>query len=84
MATVRTAISIPEWLLQGMDEVASQDKISRSAAFAKAAEALLTTRRNQDTLDQLDAVYADGPSEEERQLQEHSRQYAARKVIDEW
>ena len=84
MANARTAISIPDWLLRDMDEIASEEKISRSAAFCRAAAALVTARRNQRVLDQLDVVYADAPTDEERQSQEQNKQYAAGKVIDEW
>ncbi len=84
MATVKTAISVPEWLLRAMDELAGEEHISRSAAFAQAAEALVARRRNQCMLEQLDAVYADAPPREDRLLREQSKRYAARKVIEEW
>ena len=84
MATVKTAISVPRQVLAAMDDLAHQRDTSRSALFTEAARAFLARNRNLEVHEALNAAYADGSSEEEREFQEQAKRYAARKVIEQW
>jgi metal-responsive CopG/Arc/MetJ family transcriptional regulator len=63
---MKTAISLEDELLLRADRTAREMGISRSRLFSVALEAYLRKRRNQEILDQLNKVYADEPSPEER------------------
>ena len=63
---MKTAISLEDELLLRADRTARQMGISRSRLFSVALEAYLRKRRNQEMLSQLNRVYADHPSPEER------------------
>ena len=63
---MKTAISLEDELLLRADRTALEMGISRSCLFSVALEAYLRKRRNQEILGQLNKVYADEPSPEER------------------
>ncbi|MGA3076107.1 MAG: hypothetical protein ABSG56_20755 [Bryobacteraceae bacterium] len=63
---MKTAISLEDELLIRADRTARQMGISRSRLLSLALESYLRKRRNKETLDQLNRVYAGDPSPEER------------------
>jgi metal-responsive CopG/Arc/MetJ family transcriptional regulator len=63
---MKTAISLEDELLLKADHAARQMGVSRSRLFSIALEAYLRKRRNREIVDQLNKVYADAPSPEER------------------
>jgi metal-responsive CopG/Arc/MetJ family transcriptional regulator len=63
---MKTAISLEDELLLEADRIARQMGVSRSRLFSIALEAYLRKRRNQEILGQLNKVYADEPSPNER------------------
>lgn len=63
---MKTAISLEDELLLQADRTAREMGVSRSRLFSLALEAYLRERRNREILGQLNKVYADEPSVEER------------------
>lgn len=84
MASVKTAISIPEYLFQELEAVAKEMQVSRSQVFALAVKEFLRERENRRILEQLNRVYGEEPDEEEREyLARMKARY--RKIIEgEW
>jgi metal-responsive CopG/Arc/MetJ family transcriptional regulator len=84
MATVKTAISMPEHLFEELEAAAKEMQVSRSQVFALAVKKFLRERENRRILEQLNRVYGDGPDEEEREyLKRMKARY--RKIIEgEW
>ena len=68
MATVKTAISIPERLFEELEAAAKEMQVSRSQVFAQAVKEFLRERENRRILEQLNGVYGEEPDEEERDL----------------
>lgn len=68
MATVKTAISIPEDLFADLEIASKEMKLSRSRVFALAVEQFLRERENRRMLEKLNEVYGEEPDDEERAL----------------
>ncbi len=68
MATVKTAISMPEHLFKELEAAAEEMQLSRSKVFALAVKDFLRARENQRILEQLNRVYGEEPDKEERNL----------------
>ena len=68
MATVKTAISMPEHLFEELEAAAKEMQVPRSQVFALAVKEFLRERENRRILEQLNRVYGDRPDEEERNL----------------
>lgn len=68
MATVKTAISIPEELFEKLERLAREMKVSRSRLLAQAAEAFIKEQENRRILEKLKEVYGEEPDDEERAL----------------
>ncbi len=68
MATVKTAISMPERLFEELEAAAKEMQVSRSQVFALAVKKFLRERENRRILEQLNRVYGEEPDEEERKL----------------
>lgn len=87
MATVKTAISLPEPLFKQIDDLARQTNVSRSKLLAQAAEEYLERHRGQMLLEAVNAAYADGldPEEEEfLQIMDRNVRKWMRENGDEW
>lgn len=87
MATVKTAISLPETLFKEIDELARETNVSRSKLLAQAAEEYLERRRGQMLLKAVNEAYADGldPEEEEfLQVMDRKARQWMRENGDEW
>ena len=68
MATIKTAISIPERLFNELEAAAEEMRLSRSKVFVLAVKEFLRARENQRILEQLNRVYGKEPDKEERNL----------------
>ena len=68
MATVKTAISVPEDLFEQLKNTAKEMNLSRSRVFTLAVREFLEARENRRILEQLNRVYGEEPDEEERKL----------------
>ncbi|MCH7858871.1 MAG: hypothetical protein IID14_04120 [Candidatus Marinimicrobia bacterium] len=84
MATVKTAISIPEDLFEGLEIASKELKISRSQVFALAVKDFLRERENRRMLDQLNRVYADRPDEKEQEYLERMKARYRKIIEGEW
>ncbi len=67
MATVKTAISIPESLFEELEVAAKEMQLSRSEVFRRAVERFLRDRESQRMMEKLKEVYSEPPDEEERE-----------------
>lgn len=63
MPNVKTAISVEEKIFDQMNTLAKHMKISRSRAFALAAEEFIERQKNIELLKALDEAYADQPED---------------------
>jgi len=84
MATVKTAISMPERLFEDLEAAAKEMQLSRSQVFAQAVKEFLRERENRRILEQLNQVYAEGPDEEEQQYLERMKARYRRIIEGEW
>ena len=84
MATVKTAISLEESLLNQVDELAQELEVSRSRVFAMAANALMQQRQNQKLLDDLNTAYSDTAPSDEVQLHGKMRSHHRRSTKGQW
>lgn len=73
MAGMKTAISLDPTLLYRIDTLAQELKVSRSRLLALAAEEFLRKHENAWMLAQSGLAYADGPTEEERNVAQSMR-----------
>lgn len=84
MSYKKTAISLDEALLEQVDSLADELKVSRSRLFVMAVEELLQRHENRKLLQALNAAYNDAPDpEEEAQLREMLVHHRAL-VEEEW
>jgi metal-responsive CopG/Arc/MetJ family transcriptional regulator len=84
MASVRTAISVPEGVLAAVDRLARKRHQSRSSVFADAALEYIRRRQNEQMLEALDATYADGPTPQEQAVLDDAREHARTRIVGEW
>ena len=68
MATIKTAISMPERLFHELEATAEEMQLSRSKVIALAVNEFLRERENRRILEQLNRVYGEEPDEEGRNL----------------
>ncbi|HIP71514.1 MAG TPA: ribbon-helix-helix protein, CopG family [Anaerolineae bacterium] len=73
MATVKTAISLPEALFKEIDDLARETNVSRSKLLAQAAEEYLERHRGQMLLKAINEAYADGLDPEEEEFLQATR-----------
>jgi metal-responsive CopG/Arc/MetJ family transcriptional regulator len=84
MPNIRTAISIPESLLEQVDALAQKSKTSRSHIFVLAVEEYLRQIENQELLQAINAAYAEPPSPEEETHRERMRRKHRQQVKGQW
>ena len=59
---VKTAVSIPDPILEAADRLAQRRQISRSELYAEALSKMLDADESGEVTERLDAVYRDRPS----------------------
>ncbi len=84
MQNVKTAISIDKSLFTQANTLARSMKISRSRLFVIALEDYMRQQENRKLLEEVNAVYADEPSAEEKELLRRMRKSARRLVEGQW
>ncbi|MEW6364991.1 MAG: hypothetical protein AB1714_10170 [Acidobacteriota bacterium] len=84
MSTIKTGISIDRVLFDRANQTARDLKLSRSMLFSRAVTEFIERRQNRKLLDELNKAYADGPSEEERRIQNAMRKHHRRLVEGSW
>lgn len=65
MATIKTTLSIDKSLFEQVEALAEELGVPRSRVFAMALEQFLSHHDSNKLLEQLNAVYAKAPSEDE-------------------
>ena len=86
MANVKTAISLGKPMLEQVDAVAQEMKISRSRLFVIAVEEFLRRRENEHLVEAINKVYDENPPTERElaQLKETQRLYITAMEDEEW
>ena len=84
MASVKTAISLRRPLLERADAAARKMKLSRSRLVALALEEFLRRRENEELLARLNASYADGEDEDEREFRRRMLHHTRELLDREW
>lgn len=75
MATIKTAISIPDSLYNQAESLANDMKISRSKLFSLAIEEYLRQHRNQQLLQSINEAYTDGLDRSEELMLQGMRRH---------
>ena len=84
MASVRVTIRLTKPLLERADAVARDMKVSLSRLIALALEGHLRRRETADLVERINAVYADGESEEEQQFRRRMLLHARQLLEGQW
>ena len=84
MESIKTAISIDKSLFAQANALARKMKVSRSRLFVLALEDFIREQENREILEKINAVYADEPDEEEKNLRRKMRQSFRRLVEGQW
>ena len=81
---MKTAISVEDELLQETDRTAREMGLSRSRLISVALKDFLKQRRQAAILEQLNRVYADGPTPEERRTLTFMKKKFRATIKDRW
>lgn len=84
MASVKTAVSLPQSLFGRADSLARTLHISRSQLFARAVEEFLKKHEKQTLSEALNRAYEDSPTPDERELLKSMRSKQRRLMEGEW
>lgn len=84
MATIKTAISIPESLFREVDLLAKKMKISRSELVAKSMQWFLENQKNRNIWEELNQAYSDSPNIHEKKRQNQVKTHHRKLVEGEW
>lgn len=84
MESVKTAISIDKSLFIQANTLARSMKISRSRLFVIALEDYIRQQENRKLLEEVNTVYADEPSDEDKELLRRMRKSYRRLVEGQW
>lgn len=84
MANVKTDISLSKSLLEEVETVAREMKISRSRLFVMAIKDFIRRYQNRQLLEKINQTYQDGLDEEDRALLRHSRRVQRELMESEW
>jgi metal-responsive CopG/Arc/MetJ family transcriptional regulator len=81
---MKTAISLDGKLLEEANKTAKRMGVSRSRLFSIALEEYIRHRRNRQAIDTLNRVYADEPSEAERDTTSAMKAKFGQVIKDSW
>lgn len=84
MASIKTAISLQESLLEQVDALARELDISRSRLFVLAAQEFIQRHKNRGLLEAINAAYDDSPDPEEETVLRGMRYQHRRLVEEQW
>ena len=84
MATVKTAVSLRKPLFDRTDALARKLKIPRSHLVAMALEDFLRRQETAELVERINAAYADGEDEEEREFRQRMLLHARTLLEGEW
>ncbi len=80
---MKTAISIPEDILEEAEKIAKEQHFSRSALFTIAVREYIDRIKSKRLLDALNETYSGAESPEDADLRQKSKKYYSRKVLKE-
>ena len=80
MATVRTAVAVPQDVHEQADVAAKQMAVSRSAFYTLALRQLLERMETQRMIGQINEAYGDGLTEEEERVLKGFQRLSARSI----
>jgi len=81
---MKTAISVDDQLLEEADRTARKMGLSRSRLFSLAVQEYLRHRSQEQTLEQLNRVYASEPDPAERRLASRMKAAFRATIKDKW
>ena len=84
MATVKTAVSLPESLFEQVEALAGELKIPRSRVFALAIADFVHRHQNRQLIERINAAYKDSPDPGEQALRRRMRRHHRQRVEGEW
>jgi predicted transcriptional regulator len=84
VANVKTAISLPQSLIDQVNALAQEWQVSRSRLFVLAVEAFIQRHQNRKLLDAINEAYDDLPDPGERSLHNRMRQQHRQMVEGQW
>jgi metal-responsive CopG/Arc/MetJ family transcriptional regulator len=77
---MKTAISLADDLFFAVRQFAEEENLSRSQVFARAVAEYVARQQNRRILRELNRVYQDPPTEEEKTLRKKGKRYYGAKV----
>lgn len=81
--TVKTAISLDDTLFEQVESLTQELAMSRSRVIAMAIQEFIRRRETQKMFDKLNAVYKDGPTEEDEAAKRAMKRYHQKLMADE-
>ena len=84
MASVKTAVSLDEQLLERIDRRAQELNLSRSRLMAEAAEHYLRRQESREILARLNEVYSEPDSPEDREVRRAMRRKQRKRLEGDW
>jgi metal-responsive CopG/Arc/MetJ family transcriptional regulator len=84
MASIKTALSVPENIFRQVNELAREMNISRSRVFVLAVEEFIERRQNQRLIEKINAAYSDLPDQNEEKRLRQARRTHRQIVEHEW
>jgi predicted transcriptional regulator len=84
MPNVKTAISLDERLFHQIEQLSDKLNLSRSKLIAKAVQLLIERHRNEEILDRLNEVHANGLDEEDKKWLRGAKVKYAQTFRDKW
>lgn len=75
MSAVRTGVSIRSDLARKADALAEELEVSRSRLYAMALSEFIERHENRRLLERLNEAYAEGPTDEEKEIVERTKDY---------
>jgi metal-responsive CopG/Arc/MetJ family transcriptional regulator len=72
---MKTAISVPNDLFTSVEKIADELHVSRSHIFSEAVRDYVKKWQNQKILEDINSVYAEAETDEERDVREKSKRY---------
>ena len=83
MASIKTAVSIPQPLFREVEELAGKLGVSRSRLYARALADYLEHHENEQLLEQINSAYGYLPDIDEKELFGRMKRYHAKLTEEE-
>ncbi|MBI5197535.1 MAG: ribbon-helix-helix protein, CopG family [Nitrospirae bacterium] len=77
---MKTAISLPDDLFEMVEELSEELHLSRSRIFSDAVRDYIAKRRSEEILRQLNEVYSEAETEEDKTTRKQAKKHYARSL----